>query len=251
MDEQSGLIFSPSHFSWMDTNYPAGTPREGYPIEIQALWFAALEFLGEKQLAALVRRSIEKYFFTGNVPSDCLHCRPGTPAADAIPDDHLRCNILTAITLGAVSDPDKQEQILNAAGRLIIPGAIRTLDDVNVQYALPVCRDGQLLNDPHHPYQGYYRGPEDTCRKTAYHNGTAWGWPFPAYCEALYLLGKEKSRKRALAILMSAAQYLETGIAGELPEVADGNLPHRDGGCQAQAWSISEFYRVLKLLKKE
>ncbi|MBE6357384.1 MAG: glycogen debranching protein, partial [Lentisphaerae bacterium] len=28
MDQQSGLIFSPSHFSWMDTNYPAGTPRE-------------------------------------------------------------------------------------------------------------------------------------------------------------------------------------------------------------------------------
>ena len=251
MDEQSGLIFSPSHFSWMDTNYPAGTPREGYPIEIQSLWFAALEFLGEKQLAALVRRSIEKYFFTGCVPSDCLHCRPGTPAADAVPDDHLRCNILTAITLGAVSDPDKQEQILNAAGKLIIPGAIRTLDDADVQYALPVSRDGQLLNDPHHPYQGYYRGPEDTCRKAAYHNGTAWGWPFPAYCEALYLLGKEKSRKRALAILMSAAQYLETGIAGELPEVVDGNLPHRDGGCPAQAWSISEFYRVLKLLKKE
>lgn len=35
MDEESGLIFSPPHFTWMDTNFPAGTPREGYPIEIQ------------------------------------------------------------------------------------------------------------------------------------------------------------------------------------------------------------------------
>src|SRR5205807_9279177 len=35
MDPASGLIWSPSHFTWMDTNYPAGTPREGYPVEIQ------------------------------------------------------------------------------------------------------------------------------------------------------------------------------------------------------------------------
>ncbi len=31
MDADSALIWSPSHFTWMDTNYPAGTPREGYP----------------------------------------------------------------------------------------------------------------------------------------------------------------------------------------------------------------------------
>jgi hypothetical protein len=41
MDSESGLVFSPAHFSWMDTDHPAGTPREGYPIEIQALWYAA------------------------------------------------------------------------------------------------------------------------------------------------------------------------------------------------------------------
>ena len=251
MDSDSGLIFSPSHFSWMDTNYPAGTPREGYPVEIQSLWFAALEFLGEKQLAAKVRRSIEKYYFTGHIPADCLHCSPGIAARDAVPDDHLRCNILSAITSGAVTAPEKQMQILNAAARLLVPGAIRTLDDAEVCYALPVSHNGQLLNNPNYPYQGFYRGPEDTGRKPAYHNGTAWCWPFPAYCEALYMMGKEKSRKRALAILMSAANWMENGIIGELPEILDGNVPHRDGGCPAQAWSVSEFFRVLKILKKE
>ncbi len=45
MDPASGLVFSPAHFTWMDTNYPAGTPRQGYPIEIQALWYAALRLL--------------------------------------------------------------------------------------------------------------------------------------------------------------------------------------------------------------
>ena len=47
MDPESGLIFSPAHFTWMDTNHPAGTPRQGYPIEIQALWHAALELLSQ------------------------------------------------------------------------------------------------------------------------------------------------------------------------------------------------------------
>src|SRR5439155_1844849 len=45
MDPASGLIWSPSHFTWMDTNYPAGTPREGYPVEIQALWVCLLHQL--------------------------------------------------------------------------------------------------------------------------------------------------------------------------------------------------------------
>ena len=45
VDPASGLVWSPSHFTWMDTNYPAGTPREGYPVEIQALWIRLLRQL--------------------------------------------------------------------------------------------------------------------------------------------------------------------------------------------------------------
>lgn len=251
MDPYSGLLFSPSHFSWMDTNYPAGTPREGYPVEIQSLWFAALNFTGNFSLAETVRKNIEKLYFRNGIISDCLHCNAGTPATLACADDHLRCNILTTITFNAVRDPEIQQRILNSVSKLIIPGAIRTLDDCDVTYQLPVSHYGQLLNDPAHPYYGHYCGPEDTSRKPAYHNGTAWCWPFPSYCEALYMIGGEKSRKRALALLMSAADWMENGVIGELPEVLDGNKPHRNGGCLAQAWSISEFYRVFKILKKD
>src|SRR5207253_10002987 len=45
MDPGSALIWSPSHFTWMDTNYPAATPREGYPVEIQVLWICLLRQL--------------------------------------------------------------------------------------------------------------------------------------------------------------------------------------------------------------
>ena len=45
MDADSALIWSPGHFTWMDTNHPAATPREGYPVEIQVLWIRLLRQL--------------------------------------------------------------------------------------------------------------------------------------------------------------------------------------------------------------
>ena len=258
MDEESGLIFSPPHFTWMDTNFPAGTPREGYPIEIQALWYASLEFLGREEpeyqaLAARVAASIEELYFRSAAGplfcSDCLHAGRGVPARDAVPDDHNRPNQLLAVTLGAVQDPVRRRGILASAEELLVPGGIRSLADRPVRYRLPVERDGRLLNDPERPYRASYRGPEDTSRKVAYHTGTVWCWPFPAYCEALYLVGGEPVRQRAFSLLLSSAHYFETGVPGQLPEVADGDYPHRAGGCAAQAWSVSEFFRVYGILK--
>ncbi|MBE6387693.1 MAG: glycogen debranching protein [Lentisphaerae bacterium] len=250
-DRSSGLIYSPSHFTWMDTNYPAGTPRQGYPIEIQSLWYAALKFLGRDELASQVRSSIEKLFFANGSCSDCLHCREMVPAHEAVPDDHIRCNQLFAVTLGAVSDPEKCRRIISDTSRLVIPGAIRTLDHRRVDYQLPIWHNGHCLNDPSNPYWGKYCGPEDTSRKAAYHNGTAWCWPFPSYCEALVICGGKEEKQRALAILLSVKKYFETQVAGELPEVADGDLPHAPGGCSAQAWSVSEFYRVYSMLTSD
>jgi predicted glycogen debranching enzyme len=251
MDGVSKLIYSPSHFTWMDTNYPAGTPRQGYPIEIQSLWYAALKFLKREQLANEVKNSISHLFFTHGGCSDCLHCDSMVPASEAVPDDHIRCNQLFALTLGAVSDEEKCLRIISDTSRLIIPGAIRTLDSRKVDYQLPVWHNGNLLNDPSNPYWGKYCGAEDTSRKAAYHNGTAWGWPFPSFCEALYVFGREDERKRALSILLSVKKYFETGIPGELPEVVDGDMPHAPGGCAAQAWSVSEFYRVYTMLASD
>ena len=259
MDSDSGLIFSPSHFTWMDTNYPAGTPREGYPIEIQALWYASLRVLAEadpngrwETLSDQVCHSIAQlYTLPGQqYLSDCLHAKSGQSAQEGTADDCLRSNQLLAITLGAISDVDVQTGIVQACEALLVPGGIRSLADRPVALPLPVERDGQLLNDPKHPYQGYYHGDEDTSRKPAYHNGTAWTWPFPSYAEALYMIHGEPVRETALAILRSGESLLNAGCLGQIPEILDGNAPHKQRGCGAQAWGITEFYRVLALLDK-
>lgn len=261
MDPESGLIFSPSHFTWMDTNFPAGTPREGYPIEIQALWYATLSFLaridpsGDKgdweRKAIQVQSSILEHYILKNEAhlADCLHAGPGVPARQAEPDDALRPNQLLAVTLGAVSDVDVCRKVVAACEELLIPGAIRSLADRPVRRPLIVEYHGKTMNDPDHPYQGKYIGDEDTKRKPAYHNGTAWTWLFPSYCEAWIKAYGIKGKETALDWLASSAGLISKGCIGHVPEILDGDFPHQPRGCDAQAWGASEIVRVWKLLK--
>ncbi len=257
MDTESGLIYSPSHFTWMDTNYPAGTPRQGYPIEIQALWFSALDFYfqisGEekyKNLSQQVSNSISELFTKSqnDCLSDCLHAEPGISARFAEADDAVRSNQLFAITLGAVKDKELCEKIIIASEQLLIPGAIRSLADLPVTRPLPVYRDDELLNDPENPYFGKYSGDEDTRRKPAYHNGTSWTWPFPSYAEALLITYGKPAIGTAKSILHGSREIIEEGCILQIPEIIDGNFPHTLKGCGAQAWGITELCRLFKIV---
>ena len=225
VDAESGLVWSPSHFTWMDTNYPACTPRAGYPVEIQALWISALEFLGRREQAERARESLKRLFRRERGYCDCLDAPNGESAANARPDDAVRPNQLFLLTLGVVDD----ESILDATESLLVPGGIRS------------------LASGHPLYRGVYEGDEDTSRKPAYHNGTAWAWPFPMFAEAL-VAARRCSKDVALSLLAGAVENLNTGCLCHLSEIADGDAPHAQKGCCAQAWSDSELLRVwLKL----
>ena len=259
-DPESGLIYSPAHFTWMDTNYPAGTPRQGYPIEIQALWHRALRFFAvidqDKKasfwlkLSDKVKNSISELYYIKNLGflSDCLHTSSFKPAAFAEPDDALRPNQLLAITLGAIEDKNICKMILSSCEELIVPGAIRSLADRQVNKPIEILLQGKIINNPYYPYQGQYKGDEDTQRKPAYHNGTAWTWLFPSFCEAWVHTYGEAGKKTALSILSSSVLLINQGCVGHVPEILDGDRPHIQRGCDAQAWGVSEIYRVLKKL---
>ena len=256
VDPESGLVYSPSHFTWMDTNYPAATPREGYPVEIQALWIAALtaarETFGIDGYGALERQArkalVRLFSLPGIGLADSLRTGGGfAPAAKATPEDAIRPNQLLAVTLGAVAPGSETARaIVRATEELLVPGAIRSLADRPVTVPQLVRSGDRLLNDPLAPYWGRYEGDEDTRRKPAYHNGTAWGWLFPMWCEASVAAGR--NREAAKAILASAFGRLETGSLGQLPEIVDGDAPHAQRGCLAQAWSLSELVRVWNLI---
>ena len=44
--------------------------------------------------------------------------------------------------------------------------------------------------------------------------------------------------------LATMGPLLETGCIGQIPEVIDGDAPHCQRGCDAQAWGVTEAYRV-------
>jgi glycogen debranching enzyme len=263
MDSASGLLWSPAHFTWMDTRYPMGSPREGYPVEIQALWIRLLRLLerlcapsdGEPWSATAARAvaSLEAFWLEDQGWfADVLLAGEGVVAKEAVPADHLRPNQLFLVSLGLVAGDHARRAVAACARHLLVPGGLRSLAPLPVSVPLPIPAPwGGLLNDPVHPYQSRYEGDEDTRRKPAYHNGTAWVWLLPLLCEALDLAwdGDPAARATARAWLGSVAPLLDSGCLGQLPEILDGDAPHTPRGCDAQAWSVSEALRVWELLK--
>ncbi|MBA3009907.1 MAG: transmembrane fusion protein [Desulfobacula sp.] len=261
-DPETLLLYSPSHFTWMDTNFPAGSPRQGYPIEIQALWHNALVFLGTiddvnegawQKSAMTVQTHIIDLFWKEDAGffSDCLHAQGPGSAKTASADDALRPNQLLLFTLGVIEDKKIAQKCLETCQELLVPGGIRSLADRRLAYPLDIFHHGNRLKDPHQPYSGEYKGDEDTQRKPAYHNGTAWTWQFPVFCEAWAKAFGVKSHATCLAWLGSVMGLMRKGAAGYIPEILDGNFPHTPRGCDAQAWGASEAARVMhKLLNK-
>ncbi|MGC8990991.1 MAG: amylo-alpha-1,6-glucosidase [Verrucomicrobiia bacterium] len=49
--------------------------------------------------------------------------------------------------------------------------------------------------------------------------------------------------------MCSAKRLLLEGCVGQLPEIMDGDAPHTLRGCDAQAWSVTETLRVLRILE--
>jgi len=262
MDADSSLIWSPGHFTWMDTNHPAGTPREGYPVEIQMLWIRLLRLLEKisakseqkkwRDLAYHATASFEDLFWLENQGwfADVLLAGPRVIARDATRSEALRNNCLFAVSLGLVTGARAKRCVEAAQKYLVVPGALRTLAPLTVTLPLPIYRHGHLLNHPDEPYWPHYEGDEDTRRKPAYHNGTAWTWTFPTFCEALVRAWEfsPESVAAAKSYLASAEKLLNEGCLGQLPEILDGDTPHTPRGCDAQAWGVTEALRVWKLL---
>ncbi|MDA1140317.1 MAG: glycogen debranching enzyme N-terminal domain-containing protein [Planctomycetota bacterium] len=261
-DTASGLVYSPPHFTWMDTNYPACTPRVGYPIEIQALWIRGLEFAHSvmqneiyKEVALRARQSIQDLFWMEEKGyyADCLPARSSTPPSHSSKDESLRPNQLYAVTFGITGQDAGRRTVINAWRHLLIPSGLRSVADLPLS-AWPWLEGADVPNgvDPMHPFKGRYEGDEDTARKPAYHNGTGWGHLLPVWVEALVVAFEKDQRAIRLgrAILRTYESEMRKACVGQISEVFDGDYPHKNRGCCAQAWAVTEFLRVWKMLEE-
>ncbi len=226
--------------TWMDARLGEWvvTPRIGKPVEVQALWINALHAASARapRWAELARRA--RAAFLARFPDPATGGLFDVVDAGGVP--------------GAVDRSVRPNQVFAVGGlplQLLDPAHARgVIDLLEARLLTPL---GLRTLAPGEPgYAGHYRGgPAE--RDGAYHQGTAWPWLMGAFVQGwLRVRGdtaaaKAEARARFLAPLLA---HLETAGLGHVSEVADGDAPHRPGGCPFQAWSLGELIRIEAML---
>jgi predicted glycogen debranching enzyme len=218
--------------TWMDAKIGdwVVTPRCGKPVEIQALWYNALRIMEEltgeatyREMADRARDSFRQLFW--NESAGCL--------LDVVNGEErgasIRPNQIFAVSLyHSMLTSEQAKAVVAAVEReLLTPYGLRSL----------------ATSDPQ--YRGRYEG-DPFSRDSAYHQGTVWPWLMGPFVTAyLKVNGRSaKSHKQADRWLNELRRFMLDEGGGQVPEVFDGDAPHRAGGCMAQAWSVAELLRV-------
>jgi len=239
---ENGLIYQ-GHpgkaLTWMDAvvNGKPVTPRMGYAVEINALWYNAVQFcldLAKREkdnrffkewesMPVLIRDSFLNTFW--DVKKGYL--------ADVVDGNYkdwsVRPNQVIAASLEfSPVDTEIKKAVLNVVERdLLTPRGLRTLSPKNESY------------------RGIYKGTQEQ-RDLAYHQGTVWPWLLEHFCEGYMNLHKE-SGIGFLERLINDFEpvMIELGI-GTMPEIFDGDPPHRARGAISQAWSVAALLRIIQ-----
>jgi predicted glycogen debranching enzyme len=225
--------------TWMDAKVGEWvvTPRQGKPVEINALWYNALRVMedfarrgdwpGEYgALAEQVRTSFEAFWYAdGGYLYDVLGSEP---------DRRLRPNQIFAVSLPySPLDLSRARAVVDTVERtLLTPVGLRTL----------------APDDP--DYRGHYGG-DVWSRDGAYHQGTVWAWLLGPYVEAFLRVNGHTpaARSRARALLQPLFAHLRDACVGSISEIFDGDPPHAPRGAVSQAWSVAEVLRVWEQCK--
>jgi predicted glycogen debranching enzyme len=236
MDERDGLLAGGEEgyaLTWMDARVQdwVVTPRQGKPIEINALWYNALRLMADwceragqpagryRAMAAQAFESTQlRYWFVdGGYAYDVVD----GPGGD---DPSLRPNQVIAFALiYPLIDGERARAALEVVSRkLLTPYGLRTLSP----------------DDPR--YQPVYRG-DQRARDAAYHMGLVWPWLLGPYLDAhrrLYPEGDASPR-----LLEPFIAHLSEAGLGTISEIFEAEPPYRPVGCIAQAWSVAEVLR--------
>jgi predicted glycogen debranching enzyme len=241
MDEADGLIAAgvPGvQLTWMDAKVGdwVVTPRIGKAVEINALWYGALQTLADLSrrrgipapqydaLAKRVKTSFARFVLPdGKGLADVLDGPEGDDAT-------LRPNQIFAAALEySPLDRAAARDVVDVCTReLVTSHGLRTLARTDARYS---------------PAYGGSREARDG----AYHQGTVWPWllgPFSLAYARVY-----GDREMARTFLGPLLESLRSYGLGSIAEIADAEPPFAWKGAIAQAWSVAELLRALHELK--
>ena len=224
----------------------AVTPRNGKTVELNALWYNALKIMArfaEKfddkklckkylEMAEKTSKSFNEKFYNKN--KQCLY--------DVLGDDKIRPNQLFALSLShpVIETPVIAEQIIEVVYKKLLNN-----------YGL------QTLAADEEEYVAIYEGSPYK-RDTSYHQGITWPWLLGLYYDALkntIKMEKDRIRKQELedklkelvqnTRLTFEKEMYERSSIGTISELYDSREPYEARGTFAQAWGVSEIFRIV------
>lgn len=227
--------------SWMNAteNGRPITPRTGYLVEFNALWYNALCFAIEileatngskskiETYKALAEKYIANFAKTFTTRSGYLY----DYVTDGYSDPSVRPNQLWALALEytPLTKPERKAALDMVTKELLTPKGIRSLTP----------QAGH--------YRPYYRG-NATERNYAYHNGAVWPWLIGAYCEAYLKVFTRSGVAFISRRLMSYENELGNHCIGNISEVYDGNPPFDGHGAMSISINVAEVLRALRIV---
>ena len=226
--------------TWMDAKIGDRviTPRIGKPVEIQALWLNAVRIGARLGVASPEEWERGRAAFLARFWSDATGA-----LADVVDVDHEP---------GRVDLAFRPNQVL-AIGGLPFPvlegdRARRVVDVVEARLVTPLGLRSLAPGEP--DYRPRYGGGIVE-RDEAYHQGTVWPWLAGPFVEAwVRVRGATPEAKREAheKFVLPLRRHLGEAGLGHVSEVADGDAPHRPGGCPFQAWSLGELLRLERVV---
>jgi len=205
------LISVPPNSTWMNSTL---TPREGKPVEVNALWILALEVCKYLEIETEVTPEKARDAFTA-----FWNEKKGYAYDVLDPNDpSLRPNQVIALAFGLLRFDEGRKALEIIREKLLTPFGLRSLARGEPGYI------GRSIRDP------------------SYHNGMVWPWLTGWYIDAMIQYGEPVSC--ASRVILPAWHHFFTDGAGMLPELFDGDPPHNPAGSICHACSIAEMIRA-------
>ena len=250
--DDDGLIVSgteETQNTWKDAKYNgiAVTPRNGKAVEINSLWYNALNIMIElskkynkitkikeyKKLAKACKETFNKKFY--NEKKKCLY--------DVIGDSKIRPNQLFSLSLTyPIVDPTSEiaDNIINVVEKKLLNN-----------YGLKTLAKGE------ENYIEIYEGSPEK-RDRSYHQGITWVWLLGVYYDALknqLKFAKTKTKKQEIEQKIDKLvektnktfkkEMYDSACVGGISELYDSVKPQLPRGTFNQAWSVAEVFRII------
>ncbi len=231
----NGLIYAGCDgvaLTWMDAVVDGKpvTPRTGCAVEINGLWYNAIQFSLEMARLAKDHDFVIEWENIAKSFPDTFKATFWSKEigylADYVDGDYknfqVRPNMMIAVSLPYVPISEKIRQLVlrKTCEELLTEKGIRTLSP----------------NDPE--YKGHYSGNQKE-RDMAYHQGCCWPWLLAPFCDGMLAVYGKQAIPFLEKIYYKFDSCMKDYGISTICEITDGDPPYKPNGCVSQAWSVA------------